>query len=120
MPPGVVVTPPSLLVIVSPGIVISGVVSLPDAVVPPFAAATAVLLIWVTPAGTRLSTISAKLAAPLAPPARFPIAKEQLVPAALPFAQLQPAVLPAALNVVLAGTVSVSTTPLRSILPVLT
>src|SRR6266508_1968594 len=113
------VTPPSLLVMISPGAVISGVVSLPDALVPPLALAMAVLLIWVTPAGTGLSTVSAKLAVPPAPPAKLPIERVQLVPAALPLAQLQPALLAAASNVVLAGTVSVSTTPVRPTLPVL-
>src|SRR6266511_3711973 len=97
------VTPPSLLVMVSPGVVISGVVSLPDAVVPPLAVATAVLLIWVTPAETGLSTVSAKFAVPPAPPAKLPIGRVQLVPAVPPPAQLQPAVLVAVSNVVLAG-----------------
>src|SRR5262245_54422799 len=96
-----------------------GVVSLFDALAPLPSAIVAALLIWVVPAGSALATVTAKLTEPEAPAARLPIAKVQLVPAGLLSAQLQPPELPAALKLVLAGTLSVSTTLARSTLPVL-
>src|SRR5688500_12652386 len=74
-------------------------------------ATLAVFEIWATPAATGFTTVTAKIALPDPPPARAPTASVQLLPA-LPFgAQTQPAVLAPALNVVWAGTVSESTTP---------
>ena len=119
MPPGTTVALPSLLPSVRPGVGFSGVVSLPLALVPPVALAVAVLASPVVPAGTVFSTVTAKATEPFAPAARLPIVRVQVVPAAAPFAQLQPPLF-AASNVVLAGTVSLSVTPVRPILPVLT
>ncbi len=71
-----------------------------------------VLLTCMTPAGKAASTLTAKVAVPAAAPAfTAPIFRVQLVPAALPFAQLQTlGKLAVALKVVFAGTVSVNTT----------
>ena len=69
------------------------------------------LLTCVTPAGTGFTTVTAKVALPEPPAASAPSARVQLLPALLLGVQAQPAVLAPALNVVLAGTVSVSTTP---------
>src|SRR3954468_10623643 len=107
MPPGVVLVLPSLLVSVSPGVLLTGVLSLALALTEPLPM-LALFTTCVMPAGTGLSTVTAKMALLDAPAARLPIANVQLVPA-----QLQPGALVAALNVVLAGTVSCKTTPVR-------
>src|SRR5215213_2145189 len=119
VPPGVVDAPPSLLVTDRSGAPVTGVVSLPELLagvgsVPlaPSSAIVAVFEICVTPAGSGSATVTAKVAVwlPL-PAARLPTARVQVEPA-LPFGeQDQPAVLAPALKVLLAGTVSVSTTP---------
>src|SRR5262249_14825388 len=101
-----------------PGAVLTGVVSLPVALVAPLVI-VALLAIWVVPAETGLTTVTTKVAVPPAPPASDPIGSVQVVPAGLPLAQLQPAVLPAARKVVLAGTISLIVTPVRPTLPVL-
>src|SRR4051812_5166557 len=110
--------PLSLLVRLSAGLAFMGVLSLALAVIPPFAVAEAALLIWVVPAGTGVITLTAKLAEPDARAARARIVSVQAEPAIVP-AQLQPAALLAVLKVVFAGTVSLSTTPVRPILPLL-
>src|SRR4051812_38109868 len=97
----------SLLVSDSAGVVSIGVVSLADALVAPLSNA-ALLEIWLTPAGSGVSTTTAKIAVRVAPAARLPTFRVQVAPA-----QLQPAVLAAALKLVLAGSVSVSTRPVR-------
>src|SRR5436190_4406502 len=123
--PARAVTLPSLLLIERSGAADTGVVSLPELLpgvgsVPlvPSSAMDAVLLICVTPAGSEPSTVTAKVAVwvPL-PAARPPIARVQVDPALLFGVQLQPAVLAPALNVVLAATVSVRTTPVEPMLP---
>ena len=106
------VVSPSLLVSVRPGVVITGVVSLALALVVP-SPTLALLAIWLTPAGSGVSTVTANVTVLLAPAARLPIVQVQLAPA-----QTQPTVLAAALKLVLAGMVSVSTTPARPTLPV--
>src|SRR5690242_13127854 len=108
----------SLLASVSPGVLITGVISLFEALLPFPSAIVAALLICITPAGTGLATVMAKATEPEAPAARGPISNVQLVPAGLPSAQLQPPELEPALNVVLAGTVSSITTLARPMLPV--
>src|SRR6266545_4612069 len=100
-----------------PGVVLTGVVSPAVVLVAPLAI-VALLTIWVVPAETGVTTRTMKMAEPAAPPARFPMFKVQVVPAAAPLAQLQPAVLPNDRKVVLAGTISVSVTPASPILPV--
>ena len=114
----------TVLVTLRSSVRFSGVVSLAWAVAgwalfAPSSAMLAVLLMRVTPAGTGLTTVTAKTALPLAPPLSDPLVKVQTVLAGLPLAQLQPTVLAAALNVVLAGTVSLRTTPVAAWLPVL-
>ena len=115
VPPGVVLTPPSLFVSVRSGAASTGVVSL--AVLLPGTgsvtadATLAVLAICVTPAATGLTTVSAKVALPEAPPATVPTASVQVLPGLSFGAQTQPAVLAPALKVVFDGTVSVRTTP---------
>ena len=116
--PGTALVPPSLLARVRPGVVISGVVSLPLAVVAPLAT-VALFEICAVPAATVFATVTTNVAEPLAPAARLPIVSVHGVPAALPSAQLHPPVLPALVKVVLAGTVSLNTTPARPMLPVL-
>src|SRR3954468_23493171 len=98
VPPGVTLAPPSLLLKLRPGAVVTGVVSPAPALVAP-APIVALLEIWVVPAGTGPTTVTANVAVPPAPPARLPIVRAQAVPAGLPPAQLQPAVLAAALKV---------------------
>ena len=86
----------------------------------PSSAMLAVLEICVTPAATGLTTVTANVAVWLPPPAATaPMASVQVEPALLFGAQTQPAVLAPALNVVFAGTVSVSTTPVAPRLPAL-
>jgi hypothetical protein len=75
----------------------------------------ALLLMSTAPVG--LFTVTAKVALPLAPTAKSPTISVQDVPAGSPFAQLQ-ALLAPELNVVSAGTASVSVTPVRGTLPV--
>src|SRR5690242_11798455 len=102
----------------SPGVVLTGVVSPAFALVAPLAI-VALLTIWVVPAETGVTTLTTKTAEPDAPLASVPSASVQLVPAAAPLAQLQPALLPVDRKVVLAGTISVSVTPVNPMLPVL-
>jgi hypothetical protein len=78
----------------------------------------AVLLIWVTPSGSGLATVTAKFTEAAAAPApTLPMFELQMVPAGLPLAQDQAPVLLPALKVVLAGTVSVMVTPVAAWLP---
>src|SRR5215208_1292649 len=127
VPPGETETPPSLLVTDRSGAAVTGVVSLPELLpgvgsVPlvPSSAMLAVLAIWVTPAATGLTTVRANVAVWLPLPAAMaPTARVQVEPALLSGEQTQPAVLAPALNVLFAGTVSVSTTPVAPRLPVL-
>src|SRR5438876_1183335 len=100
VPPGVTLAPPSLLLRLRAGAVVSGVVSLFEALLPLPSAIVAALLIWITPAGTGLATVTANATEPDAPAARPPIVSAQLVPAGLPLAQLQPPELDPALNMV--------------------
>ena len=118
MPPGATLAPPSLLVNVTAGAVASGVKSLLVAVVVPLLM-LALLVICVVLAATGLMTVTANVREPLVATARRPTVSVHTVPAAAPFAQLQTPVLPAVLKVVLAGTVSLNTTPVMPILPVL-
>ena len=76
------------------------------------------IAICVVLAGTGSLTVTTKLADPVAPAIRLPMVNVQVVPARLPLAQLQPLELPAAVNVVLIGTVSLITTPVSPTLPV--
>src|SRR5919106_5982925 len=126
VPPGATEAPPSLLVTDRSGAPVTGVVSLPE-LLPgvgsapwvPSSAMLAVFAICVTPAGSGLVTVTAKVALPPPEAATVPIASVQVDPALLFGEQTQPAVLAPALNVVFAGTVSVSTTPEAPRLPVL-
>src|SRR5438045_966095 len=114
--PGVAVIPPSLLVIARPEVTFNGVVSLAELPVLPLpfpSRMRAVLLIWVVPGGTGLSTVTAKLTVLLVPVARLPALKVQIVPAGLALGQLQVAVLLPKLKLVFAGTVSVMINPVR-------
>src|SRR6476659_1806448 len=104
-----------VLVPVRSALLTSGVVSLPlllpgvgSAPFAPLSAMLAVLEICVVPPGTEAATVTANVAfwGPL-PPTREPMASVQVEPALLFGAHTQPAVLAPALNVVLAGTVSV-------------
>ena len=125
VPPGVVLTPPSLLTSVRSGAAVSGVVSVEllfagvgSGPFVPSSAIVPVLLICVTPAGTGFATVTAKVrAAAGAPAARAPTTFVQVEPGFGSGAQVQPAELPPALNVVFAGTTSVSVTPAASWLP---
>src|SRR5882724_4924204 len=84
----------------------------------PSSAMLAVLSIWVTLAARGLSTVTAKVAVWLPPPAASePTARVQVEPALLLGVQTQPGVLAPALNVVWVGTVSVITTPVAPIEP---
>src|SRR5437764_1355033 len=109
MPPGVALAPPSLFVSVRARVVAIGVVSLFDALLPLPSSIVAALLIWLTPAGRDASTVTANAADAVAPPARVPTFRLQLVPAGSPLEQLQLPVLAPELKVVFAGTVSAST-----------
>src|SRR5436309_912709 len=123
--PGWAEMPPSLLVMERSGPPVSGVVSLAELLpgegsVPlaPSSAIDALLETCVVPAATGLSTVMAKVAVWLPPPAaRVPMVSVQVEPALLLGAQTQPAVLAPALKVVFAGTVSVITTPEAPRLP---
>src|SRR5262249_35397857 len=101
--PGSVV-PPSISVTIfcAPriGAATIGVLSLPVALMPVLLSATAaVLSICATPLDSGLFTLTAKAADPLPPaPDTAPIVRVQLVPAGLPLAQLQPAALAPASN----------------------
>ena len=100
---------------VSLAVLLPGVGSAPFV---PSSATLAVLLTCVTPAGTGLSTVTAKVALPGAPPAASaPSARVQVLPALPSGVQAQPAVLAPALNVVAVGTVSVITTPVAVMPP---
>src|SRR6185369_4080563 len=126
-PPGDTETPPSLLVSARSGAPVNGVVSLPELLpgvgsVPlvPSSAMLAVLAIWLTPAITGLTTVTAKVAVCVPPPAaRMPTVSAQVEPALLLGRQTQLPLLAPALKVVLAGTVSVSATPEAPRLPLL-
>jgi hypothetical protein len=86
----------------------------------PFAASSATDAVFTrlsAPASTVETTFTAKLTVADAPTARLPIVNVQVVPAALPSAQDQPAVLDPITNVVAAGTVSVNVTPVASCVP---
>src|SRR5919106_499894 len=103
--------------VVSPPVLLPGVGSVPFV---PSSAIVAMLAICVTPAGSGLVTVTANVAVWLPPPAaRLPTASVQGDPALLLGEHDQPAVLAPALNVVFAGTVSVSVTPEAPRLPVL-
>ena len=104
----------------------TGVVSLPELLAgvgstpfAPLSEIVAVLLICVTPAGTGLLTVTAKVAEPFALLASAPTFNVQVEPALLFGTQDHPGVLVAALKVVLAGTVSVITMPAAAPVPVL-
>src|SRR5258707_15814294 len=118
MPPGMLLTPPSLLVRVTAGVVATGVVTLALLLTPP-PLIVAALLSCLVPAPSGLTTVTANVAELEAPAARPPMVSVQAIPAVPPPAQLHPAVLPAASKIVLAGTVSSITTPVRPILPLL-
>ena len=109
----------STLVMVMSGVASTGVTSSSELfsgvgsspLVPSSAIETA-LLISVTPAANGLSSTTAKVKVPAGSLAStFPRDRVQVVPAAAPSTQLQPAELPVVVKVVLAGTVSVTTTP---------
>ena len=91
----------------------TGVLSLAFALVVP-SPMLALFTTWVMPAGTGLSTVTAKVALLDAPAARLPILKVQLGPA-----QTQPGALAAALKLVFVGTVSCKTTPVSPTPPLL-
>ena len=93
---------------VSTGVSMLALLSAALASVPPkpLSPMLAVLLSWVTPPGSGLTTSTEKMAALLAPAASSPRSRVQAVPAVEPSAQLQPALLRPALKEVLAGTVS--------------
>ena len=118
MPPGATLTPLSLLVRLNAGELFTGVVSVAFVVVPPSALAEAVLLTCTVPAATGVTTLTANAALPSVAVGSAPMVSVQTVPAALLFGQLQPVLLPVVVNVVLGGTVSLSVTPVRPMLPV--
>src|SRR3954451_10832170 len=120
VPPGATVTPLSVLSTDRSGDAVIGVVSVAvlsagvgSGPLPPSSATAAVLVMLVTPLATGEMTVTANVAVRVAPPATVPMGSVQLVAT-----QDQPTVEPAALNVVLAGTVSVSTTPVAAWFPV--
>src|SRR3954454_18644730 len=125
VPPGATLAPPSLFVIEKSGAPVSGVVSLPlllpgvgSVPLVPSSAIDAVLLICGTPAATGVTTPAATAGVGFRPPAASPpMASVQVEPALLSGAHDPPAVLAPALNVVFAGTVSVSATPVAPRLP---
>src|SRR5688572_13103326 len=97
VPPGVEPAPPSLLVISRSGAAFSGVVSVSSllagtesAPLAPSSPMLAVLLIWVTPAGTGLTTVTTKVVKSPPPAATAPTVKVQVLPALLLGVQLQP------------------------------
>ena len=103
--------------VVSVDVLLAGVGSAPFA---PSSAIAVVLVKDVMLAGSGVTTITAKVALPPAPlPASAPMVRTQVVPAAEPSEQLQPAVLAPALKVVFAGTVSVIWTPVAFCAPAL-
>src|SRR4051794_27371278 len=104
--------PLSLLASVSAGGGLTGVLSVAIALMAPLSI-VALLSIWLTPAGSGVATVTAKIALRVTPAARLPASRVQVAPA-----QLQPAELAAALKLVLAGSVSVSTRLVRVTLPV--
>src|SRR6516164_1938643 len=98
MPPGSVVTPPSVLVTTRSGPALIGVLSeaelLAGLASGPWVPSSAILTVLVTvrsPAGTGIGTVTANTTEPLAPGARVPTAKAN---APLP-AAVQPGVLAA-------------------------
>src|SRR4051794_10503788 len=118
--PGVAVAPPSDLVTDRSGAAVTGVASVPvlfpgvgSGPPAPSSAMVTVLATDATPAGNGASTVTANVAVPVPPPpATGPTANVQV-----PAAHTQPAVEAPALNVPLAGTVSVSTTPVADCVP---
>src|SRR3954469_67608 len=115
--PGAAVAPPSVLTTVRSGEAVSGVESVAvlsagfgSGPLPASSATVAVLVMLVTPLATGTTTVTAKVAVPVPPPpATVPTGRVHV-----PAAQDQPTVEAAALNVVLAGTVSVRTTPVAA------
>src|SRR4051794_37447214 len=106
-------TPLSVLVIARAGAAVTGVESAPvlsagsvSGPLAPSSATDTVLAMAVTPAASGESIVTANVAEPDAPAARSPTANVQALPV-----QAQPGVEAPASNVVLAGTVSLSTTP---------
>ena len=114
LPPGEAEAPPSLLVIARSGCAFSGVVSLAVLLAGTgsgrLEATLAVFAICVAPAGTVAFTVTAKLREPPPDPLTSPTPSVQVLPALLLGTQAQPGELAPALNVVSAGTTSVSTT----------
>jgi hypothetical protein len=81
---------------------------------------TAMFAIWLTPAATGLTTVTANVLICEAPPAgTIPTARVQVEPALPLGVQTQPALLAPALKLVFAGTVSVRVTPEAPRLPLL-
>src|SRR4051812_8720889 len=113
--------PPSDLVTDRSGAAVTGVGSVtvlsagvPSGPLDPSSATATVFPIDVIPAGSGESTVTAKATEPAPPATTVPTAKVQV-----PVAQVQPAVDAAVSKVVLAGTVSVSTTPVAAWSPAL-
>src|SRR5436190_24123163 len=120
--PGTVLAPLSSLMIRKSGAAVSGVVSRPvlsaafkSAPFAPSSPIVTVLVMVVTPAGTELAIVNTKGVELLLPAAKPPMLLVQRLLALLSGLQLQPA----PLKVVLAGTVSVRTTPVAPCVPVL-
>src|SRR3954453_4282843 len=120
-PPGVALTSPSDLVTDRSGAAVTGVSSVPvlspgvgSGPLVPSSATTTELPIAVTPAGSAASTVTANSAVPDAPAPSDPTVSVHVLPV-----QAQPGVEAPALKVVLAGTVSVSTTPVAACVPAL-
>ncbi len=102
--------------VVSDEVLLAGVGSGPFV---PSSAMVTVLAIWVTPAGSGFTTVTAKVRDPEAPAARLPMVSVQVDPA-FPFGEhTQPPLDAPALNELFAGTVSDSTTPVAPWLPLL-
>ena len=84
----------------------------------PSSATVAVLAIELTPGGSGASTRTTKARLAVAPAPMLAMARVQVVPAGALLAQDQPALLPEVRNLVWAGTVSVTATPVASRFPV--
>src|SRR4051794_8644281 len=120
VPPGVALTSPSDLVTDRSGAAVTGVASVPvlspgvgSGPPAPSSPMVPVLATDATSAGNGESTVTANVAVPVPPPpATVPRANVHV-----PAAHTQPAVEAPALNVVFAGTVSVSTTPVADCVP---
>src|SRR3954451_17108561 len=116
VPPGDAATSPSDFGTDRSGAAVTGVVSVPvlspgveSGPFVPSSLTTNELAIVVTPAGSGASTVTAKSTDPEPPAATSPTVKVHVVAA-----QLHPGVDAPALNVELAGTVSVRTTPVAA------